>query len=74
MKILNDFKALLCGLAVCILVSFVLGILLSDSAEVQSYKWATTFCGGKDTDISEYKYIFRGHVECQDGRVADVPL
>lgn len=70
----NEMKTALIGITVGMLVFLGVLFVRSDSAEVQSYKWATTFCGGKDTDISEYKYIFRGHVECQDGRVADVPL
>lgn len=49
-------------------------LLLSDSAEVSSYNWAKTFCGGKDTDISDYQYIMRGNVVCKDGREASVPL
>lgn len=70
----NEMKTALIGITVGMLVFLGVLFVRSDSAEVQSYKWATTFCGGKDTDISEYKYIVRGHVECQDGRVADVPL
>lgn len=66
------------GLAVTVvgmlIISLFALILLTDSPEVRSYSWAKAFCGGKDTDISQFSYIAKGHVYCKDGRQTDVPL
>lgn len=70
----NEMKSSVIALTVGLLVFLGVVFALSDSAEVKSYNWAKTFCGGQATDISDYRYIFRGHVECKDGRVSDVPL
>lgn len=55
-------------------ICFAYLLATSDSAEVKSYNWAKSFCGGKDTDISDYRYIIRGQVTCKDGRQVTVPL
>ena len=66
------------GLAVTVVRMLIISLfsllLLADSAEVRSYDWAKNFCGGKDTDISQFSYIVKGHVYCKDGRETDVPL
>lgn len=66
------------GLAVTVVGMLIISVfsllLLADSAEVRSYDWAKNFCGGKDTDISQFSYIIKGHVYCKDGRQTDVPL
>lgn len=67
-------KGCLAILVAVVITVFFLVVITSDSAEVKSYNWAKSFCGGKDTDISDYRYIIDGRVICKDGRLADVPL
>lgn len=74
MKDYSVINGILIGVLVVAIVAFFVLISMTDSPEVRSYSWAKTFCGGKDTDISQFSYIAKGHVYCKDGRQTDVPL
>lgn len=71
---MKDYSVINGILISVLLVGIVAFFALYPSPEVRSYDWAKNFCGGKDTDISQFSYIGSGRVTCKDGRMADVPL